>query len=82
MGERNEYMVSVETLNGRVTLGDLGRDERMILRWILKKQDIRMWTVYLVYIRDQWWACVNLVTNFWNLLSTCWLLTKEPVLWN
>jgi hypothetical protein len=34
--------------------------------WILKEigyQDVDC--VNLVYIRDQWWACINLVINLW-----------------
>jgi hypothetical protein len=31
-------------LNGREHLGDLGMDERMILKWILEESSEEMWT--------------------------------------
>jgi hypothetical protein len=31
-------------VNGRNHLGEVGVDGRIILKWILKKQDMRVWT--------------------------------------
>jgi hypothetical protein len=37
----------LENLEGRNHLGDLSIDERIILKWILKKQGMRMWTGFM-----------------------------------
>jgi hypothetical protein len=39
--------------------GDIGRDGQIILKWILKKYDMRVWT----QDRDQWQTLVNMVMN-------------------
>jgi hypothetical protein len=36
-----------ENLTGRDYLKDLGKDRRIILKWILKKYDVRMWTGFI-----------------------------------
>jgi hypothetical protein len=39
---RNAY--KIETVKGRGHLGDLGIGGRLLLKWILEKWDMRMWT--------------------------------------
>jgi hypothetical protein len=36
-GKRNTYRVMVQKSNRKKPLGQVGKDERMILKWILKK---------------------------------------------
>jgi len=36
-GKRNTYRVLVQKSNGKKPLGQVGKDKRMILKWILKK---------------------------------------------
>jgi hypothetical protein len=45
-------------------LEDLGVDWRIILKWILRKWDVRVWTAF-VGLRNgyQWRALVNAVIN-------------------
>jgi hypothetical protein len=38
-GKRNIYRVLVQRSIKKKPLGQLGKDKRMILKWILKKQD-------------------------------------------
>jgi hypothetical protein len=43
------------------SIGVMGR---IILKWILKAQDVRMWTGFMTQCRVQWQALVNMVNNF------------------
>ena len=40
-------------------LEDLGIDERIILKWIFRKQDARAWTGSMAQDRDGWRRLVN-----------------------
>jgi len=52
-------------LRVRDHLGDPGVNERIILRWILRKCDVRgMNWIELAQDRDRWRALVNAVMNF------------------
>jgi hypothetical protein len=51
--------------DGRDTLGNLGINERIILKCILRKQGVDR--IQLAQDRVQWWAFVNTVTNIWIL---------------
>jgi hypothetical protein len=60
-------------------LEDLGLDERIILRWILKKWDVN-W-IHLAQDRFQLWALMTAVMNLWvltveELLSLCLMETE------
>jgi hypothetical protein len=45
IGERRgEYRVLVEKPEGKRPLGDPGLDGKIILRWIFRKWDLRVWT--------------------------------------
>jgi hypothetical protein len=45
MGEiRNSYKILVRNLNGTQNLGHPGIDGRIILKWVLKKRGLSMWT--------------------------------------
>jgi len=38
--------------------------ERIILRWIFRKLDVRVWTgINVVQVRDRWRALLNAVMN-------------------
>jgi hypothetical protein len=52
-------------LKGRDRLGDLARDERIILRWILRKEFEDVDWVHAAQDRVQWRAFVNMVMNLW-----------------
>jgi len=41
---RNAYKFLVGKSERRDTLGSLGTDERIILKWVIMKQDTRLWT--------------------------------------
>jgi hypothetical protein len=36
-----------ENIKGRVIMGDLGLDERILLKWNLKKLSVSAWTILL-----------------------------------
>jgi len=44
-------------------LEDIGRDGRVILKWIFKKWDGGMDWIDLSQDRDRWWAVVNAAMN-------------------
>jgi hypothetical protein len=51
-------------LRERGHLGNLGVDERIILRWIFVKWDVGVWTGFeLAQNRDRWRTLVNAVMN-------------------
>jgi hypothetical protein len=50
-------------LRQRDHLEDLGIDERIILKWILKKKDGGMGCINRAHYRDRWRAVVNTVMN-------------------
>ena len=50
-----------ENLRERDHLGDPGVDGRIILRWIFRKWDVRLWTRSIRI--DRWQALVNAVMN-------------------
>jgi hypothetical protein len=54
----NAYKILVMKLKGRNYLGDLGIDEGLMLRWILKKQSMTVWAG-LIWLRTE---CVHLLT--------------------
>jgi hypothetical protein len=58
------YRVLAGHLKTRDHQKDLGTYGSIILNWILKKQERRVW-VHLVQDRDQGWALVYLVMNLW-----------------
>jgi hypothetical protein len=43
---RNTYKILVENLKGRCYLEDVQAAGRIILKWILKKYGLRIWTVF------------------------------------
>jgi hypothetical protein len=45
MGYRNAYNIFVESFKRGEHLGDLGKGGRIILKWLLGKQFVRVWTV-------------------------------------
>jgi hypothetical protein len=51
----------MEKLNGKDHLEDIGINAKIILEWILGKQDID-W-IHLAHERDQWQALLNTVIN-------------------
>jgi hypothetical protein len=55
----------LENLRGREHSEDIGVDGKIILEWMLGKQDGKYvdW-MHLVQDRDQWRDCVNTVMNF------------------
>jgi hypothetical protein len=46
---RTIYKILMENIKGRDHLGDIGVDWKIILKWILKKQRLRMWTRILCH---------------------------------
>jgi hypothetical protein len=54
----------LENLKKRDNVRDLGSDERMILKWIIKKQYVRMWTVF------SWLMCSNRIYKDGSELSS------------
>ena len=51
-------------LNEGDHLKDPGVNERIILKWIFKKEDGAVGWIDLAYDRDRWRALVNAVMNF------------------
>jgi hypothetical protein len=47
-------------LKGRDYLGDLGRDGKIILKWILKIWSVRMWAEF-IWVR----VLLTMVMNLW-----------------
>jgi hypothetical protein len=47
MGEVRNTKFWLEDLKGRGHLEDIGVDERIILEWILEKQDGKVWTGFI-----------------------------------
>jgi hypothetical protein len=46
-------------------LEDVGVNENITLKWIVKKQDERAWNGFICpRIKEIWWALVNTVTYF------------------
>jgi hypothetical protein len=37
----------LKTLKGRKYVRDLGTDDKILLKWTLKKQRVRMWVAYI-----------------------------------
>jgi hypothetical protein len=68
-------------------LGDLDVDGRILLKWILKEQDLR---VELTEDKVQWRSAVNTVMNIWfhkgreflDQLTYYQFLKNECVAWN
>jgi hypothetical protein len=55
----------LDNLNERDHLGETGMERRIILKWNIKKQDLREWTTF-IWLRietDQQWAVLNMVLN-------------------
>jgi hypothetical protein len=66
MGEmRNVYKILVRTPEGKRPLKDLSAHGRIILEWILGKQQECVDWVCLAEDRDKWWALVNMIMNLW-----------------
>jgi hypothetical protein len=66
MGERNEYMILLENLKWERHIGRPRHGWKHDIKMDLKEIGYQAVDyVYQVYIRGQWWACVNLVTNRW-----------------
>jgi len=65
MGIRNEYKILVlKVLKGHYHLGDQSIKGRIILKWILEKQSIGLWTwIHLAQGRIQWRALVDVIMN-------------------
>jgi hypothetical protein len=61
---RNAYKMLVPNLKGRDHLGDLGIGGRIILKWTLRKQGVRVWTG-LNWLSDRFWlqTLLNMVMN-------------------
>jgi hypothetical protein len=47
IGETRNSYILVENLNGNDYFGDQGVDGRILLPWILRKQEVRMWTGFI-----------------------------------
>jgi hypothetical protein len=63
--KRCAYRVLVGKPEERDHFEDLGRDGRIILKWIFKKRD---WGHrLLIWLRERWQALVNTVINLWVL---------------
>jgi hypothetical protein len=54
---KNKYKFWLESTKGRDRSEDLGLDERIILKLILRKQGGRVWTGY------HWWVFVKTAVN-------------------
>jgi hypothetical protein len=67
MGEqRSAYTFWSENVKERDQVTELHIDGRVILKWILKKDDGRVCTGFsLVQSSEQWEAFVGTVMNFW-----------------
>jgi hypothetical protein len=42
---KNAYRICVENINEQVNLGDLGVNDGLILKWVLKIKDVRVYRV-------------------------------------
>jgi hypothetical protein len=61
----NVYVVLVGKPEGIKSLGDLDIDVRILLKLILTKQDMKMWTGFTwCRIHSSCWAIVNLLLIF------------------
>jgi hypothetical protein len=68
---------SQKNLKWRDHLRDLGTDERVIIKLILKTWGMRVWTGSTGAYRIQWWAPVNMVMNLHILLKVGSFLTSH-----
>jgi hypothetical protein len=66
-GGRFRLSVAIKVSIGRNHFGDVGEGWGIILEWILKFKVLQRNRMNLTEDREQWWALVNTVTNFWVL---------------
>jgi 3-methyladenine DNA glycosylase Tag len=60
------YRVLVGKPEGKNNWGDPVVDGKMILRWIFREWDVRVWTgLDWLRIENRWRAFVSAATNFW-----------------
>jgi hypothetical protein len=62
---RGVYSARCGNLEGKDHLEDPDLEGRIILRWIVRKWDVGIWTG-LIWLRtkDRWWAILNALMNF------------------
>ena len=58
---KNAHRVLVRKYYEKSHLGDLDKDGKIIMKWILKWQDVEVW--HLAEERDKWQALVNTIMN-------------------